>query len=105
LPFYKRVSRLWKCSISIPTFLAGLRYDVYIPELRLAVEYQGEQHFRPIEAFGGKEGFLRTVERDRLKAQLSKINGVRVEYIRYDEDILQRCQEIIQKYKPKDLQI
>jgi len=87
-----------------PPFLAGLRYDVYIPELRLAVEYQGEQHFRPIEAFGGKEGFLRTVERDRLKAQLSKINGVRVEYIRYDEDIVQRCQEIIQKYKPKDLQ-
>lgn len=84
-----------------PPFLAGLRYDVYIPELRLAVEYQGEQHFRPVEAFGGKEGFLRTVERDRLKAQLSELNGVTIEYIRYDEDIVQRCQEIIQKYKAK----
>ena len=84
-----------------PPFLAGLRYDVFIPELRLAVEYQGEQHFRPVEAFGGEEGFLRTVERDRLKAQLSEINGITIEYIRYDEDIVQRCQEIIQKYKQK----
>lgn len=82
-----------------PPFLGGLRYDVYVPALRLAVEYQGIQHFEPVECFGGEEGLRRTRERDELKARLSQQNGVTVEYIRYDEDIQQRCQDIIAKYQ------
>lgn len=82
-----------------PPFLGGLRYDIYIPELRLAIEYQGVQHFKPVERFGGEEGLRAIKERDAQKARLSALNGITIEYIRYDENIQQRCQEIIEKYR------
>jgi hypothetical protein len=51
-------------------------YDVYLPDLKIALEYQGEQHFRAIPYFGGEEGLLRTQERDRRKREISVANGV-----------------------------
>jgi hypothetical protein len=41
--------------------------DIWIPELKLAIEYDGEQHFRPVSVFGGEEGFERTKARDAMK--------------------------------------
>lgn len=85
-----------------PPFLGGLRYDIYIPELHLAVEYQGIQHFKPVERFGGEKGLRAIKERDMQKAKLSALNGIKIEYIRYDDNIQKRCHEIIEKYKPKE---
>ena len=50
--------------------------DVYVPSKKLAFEYQGQQHFEPIEFFGGQESFENRVELDRLKAHKCKANGV-----------------------------
>ncbi len=50
--------------------------DVYVPLKKLAFEYQGQQHFAPIEFFGGQESFENRVELDRLKADKCKANGV-----------------------------
>ena len=33
------------------------RIDIYFYEYNIAVEYNGEQHYYPIEYFGGKEKF------------------------------------------------
>ena len=33
--------------------------DVYIPSLKIGIEYQGMQHYEPIEYFGGEEHFFR----------------------------------------------
>lgn len=41
--------------------------DVFLPSLNIAFEYQGEQHHRPIEFFGGEEHYRKTVERDLKK--------------------------------------
>ena len=65
----------------------NMSYDVYICGLKVAIEYQGKQHFEPVEYFGGKEHFEKQQERDKLKAELSKENGVRLVYINYWEDI------------------
>ena len=46
---------------------ALMKFDAAIPALNVVFEYQGEQHFDPIEAYGGKKGFNRTIERDRQK--------------------------------------
>jgi len=43
--------------------------DIWFPELKLAIEYDGEQHFYPIEYFGGQENFEKTTQRDHLKNQ------------------------------------
>ena len=65
----------------------GMSYDVYICGLKTAIEYQGKQHFEPVEYFGGAESFQGQQERDKLKAELSRENGVKLVYINYWEDI------------------
>ena len=64
-----------------------MSYDIYIPHLHLAIEYQGKQHFEPVDFFGGLPSYLKTVERDALKLRLSIANGVRIVYINYTEAI------------------
>ena len=61
--------------------------DVFIPSLEVGLEYQGIQHFEPVDFFGGEEGFQTTQERDKRKAELCQQNGVTLIYWRYDEPI------------------
>jgi hypothetical protein len=70
-----------------PQFLRRQELDIYVPALKLAVEYMGEQHYRPVEIFGGEEGLQRTVERDKRKKTLCEQNGIRITYIKYDEPL------------------
>lgn len=64
-----------------------LSYDVYIGKLRIAIEYQGKQHFEPVDIFGGEDSFKKQKERDRIKADLSKAHGIKLVYINYWEDL------------------
>ena len=57
-----------------PNFLKPQHLDVFIPELKLGIEYQGAQHFNSVEFFGGEEGLIRTKERDRVKRKKMKDN-------------------------------
>lgn len=64
-----------------------MSYDIYLTEYDVAIEYQGQQHFKPIEYFGGREHFEAQKRRDILKKELSEKNGVKLIYINYNEDI------------------
>ena len=64
-----------------------LSYDIYICGLKIAIEYQGQQHFYPVDYFGGKEHFDSQQKRDELKLKLSKENNVSLIYINYYDDI------------------
>lgn len=64
-----------------------MSYDVYISKLKIAIEYQGKQHFEPVEFFGGEKSYLEVTERDKLKKKLSEQNGVKLKYINYWEEI------------------
>ena len=64
-----------------------MSYDVYISELKVAIEYQGKQHFEPVEFFGGEDAFRKNVKRDEVKLKLSKQNGVKLTYINYWDEI------------------
>jgi len=68
-----------------PEWLGRQRLDILLPELRLAIEYQGRQHYDPVPFFGGEEGFQQARERDKLKARLCSENGVTMVFFRYDE--------------------
>ena len=74
-----------------PAFLKSdtgyMSYDVYICGLRVVIEYQGKQHFEPVDFFGGEASHEKQVERDRLKRQLSADNGIRLVYVNYWEDV------------------
>lgn len=59
------------------------KYDFYLQGLDILVEYDGQQHFRPIDAFGGEAEFAKTVARDNEKnnlARLLKKELIRVPY-------------------------
>lgn len=81
-----------------PLWLDKLRYDAYIPQLNLAIEYQGAQHFKPVGKFGGEIALIETQRRDKKKLELSKQNNVHLEYILYTEDIDTRINEIVKNY-------
>jgi len=70
-----------------PNFLEKQRYDVFIPELNVAFEYQGIQHYKAVEYFGGKKGLAETKKRDERKRELSYENNVRIIYWEYFEPV------------------
>jgi hypothetical protein len=49
-----------------PSWLGRYVLDIYVPSLRLAIEYHGLQHYQPIDFFGGEEKFKKQQERDNL---------------------------------------
>ena len=86
---YQLVRKLFPTSTirreASPDWLGQQRLDIYLPELALSIEHQGEQHFFPIEAFGGERALERTRERDQRKRALCRENGVMVIDVRYDD--------------------
>ena len=70
-----------------------LPFDFYLPKYNLCIEFDGEQHYRPIEYFGGEEKFNNQLRRDYIKDMYcldNKISLVRISYLDYNkiEDIL-----------------
>ena len=59
-----------------PSWLGSQHLDIYIPEIKMAVEYQGIQHQRPVGYFGGNKAFKAQQRRDRQKKALCEQNGV-----------------------------
>lgn len=59
----------------------NLFLDFYLSEYNIAIEVQGEQHFVPIERFGGQEDFILRQKRDAVKNTLCKKHGIKIFYI------------------------
>lgn len=67
-----------------------LRFDFYIPDSNLLIEYDGEQHFRPIKYFNGTAGFDRLKKNEKIKEEFCKKNNIqllRLPYTMTDEEI------------------
>lgn len=54
--------------------------DIWIPELKLAIEYDGEQHFKPIIQFGGIESLKRVKKLDKIKNKKIKKHSKDIKY-------------------------
>lgn len=64
-----------------------LPFDFYLPELNICVEYQGIQHYVPIDIWGGSESLKGIKKRDKIKFNYCKENNVNLVLIKYDEEI------------------
>lgn len=64
--------------------------DVFVPSLQTGFEYQGIQHFQPVDHFGGEIGFTEVQNRDQLKKTACENNGIRIIYWLYDEPVNMR---------------
>lgn len=65
------------------------RYDFYIPEKNILIEYNGIQHYKPVDVFGGIESFVSTQQRDIAKVNLAKVKGCKLEIISYRVNTLE----------------
>ena len=55
----------------------NLELDCYNPELKLACEYSGQQHYKYLPFFHrNKDAFLNQKYRDELKLRMCKDNGI-----------------------------
>lgn len=66
------------------------RFDIFIPDLQIAIEYDGEQHFKPIDFAGkgeewAKNEFEKIKKRDEIKNEYCKINEIKLLRIPYWE--------------------
>ncbi|MFT4413374.1 hypothetical protein ACLM5H_05895 [Fredinandcohnia humi] len=64
-----------------------LRADIFIEELNLVIEYQGEQHFKPIAFMGGDEALENTKARDKEKVELCDYYNLGIVYFDYKDDL------------------
>lgn len=48
------------------------RYDFYLYELNILVEFHGLQHYEPVNVFGGDEQFALQQKRDAMKKSLAR---------------------------------
>lgn len=59
------------------------RFDFYLPDLNLAIEYQGEQHYRENSCF--KDNLKTIQRRDEIKRNYCKENNIILKEIKYTE--------------------
>lgn len=78
-----------------PKWLGRQHLDIYILELNIGIEYQGTQHYEPVDFFGGVEALKKTMERDERKMRLCKENNCNLIIVDEKYDI----EEVIKKIK------
>jgi len=80
-------------------FKKKLKFDFAIfdkfDNLKTLIEYNGIQHYKPNEYFGGKNQFEFTLKRDSLKIKYCKEKNIDIFVIKYDENIDVEISKII----------
>lgn len=63
----------------------ALRFDFFLPAKRIAIEWDGEQHYTSIPFFGGRAGLMKQKENDRRKNRYCLARGIKLYRIPYWE--------------------
>lgn len=71
----------------------NLPFDFYLPEYNICIEYDGLQHFKPIEYFGGKKTFKSIQKHDNIKNEYCKNNNINLIRIKYNENIIEKLEK------------
>jgi hypothetical protein len=83
-----------------PWWLAPQSLDIVFRDRDIAIEYQGAQHSRPIEFFGGQTAFEKQQERDANKRWLCKAHGMQLIEVHPDyllDDVVQEVRDTLGK--------
>jgi len=76
-------------------FKKPLKFDFYLPDHNICIEFNGEQHYKPFKYFGGKESFKNIQKRDMIKESFCKENNLILIKIKYNDDITKILNTII----------
>lgn len=63
--------------------IGNCSYDFFLPEQKILIEFQGEQHYYPIIFFGGQQGFETQKKNDKRKLEYAIKNNYKILYIPY----------------------
>lgn len=77
-----------------------LRFGFYLPEQKVAIEYDGLQHFKPVNFSGSnKNNYVQAYEeqlkRDKLKESYCKKKKIFLIRIKYNEDVKEKLDDIL----------
>ena len=64
-----------------------LPFDYYLPDYNTVIEYDGEQHYRPVEFFGGTKHFEKVSYHDRIKNDYCKAHNISLLRIPYFKNV------------------
>jgi hypothetical protein len=84
-----------------PDWLGRMHLDIWIPDLKIAIEYHGPQHFEEMKHFGGAESLEATKKRDALKRSACARKGVRLFEVLSLDEVPQAINEIRQAAQKK----
>ena len=66
-----------------------LPFDFYLPDYNICIEFNGKQHYEPIDFFGGKHGFILQQKRDKIKELYCINNNITLFKIKYDDNVIE----------------
>lgn len=72
-----------------------LPFDFYIPESNICIEYDGLQHFEPIDLFGGEESLKITRQHDYIKTNYCKENKITLIRIAYNQSVAEELNKFL----------
>lgn len=71
-----------------------LPFDFYLTDYNIAIEYNGKQHYEPIDYFGGQKAFDNVIMRDKIKEDYCRKNNIRLIKIAYNTNIYEELQKL-----------
>jgi very-short-patch-repair endonuclease len=75
-----------------------LQFDFYLPDYNICIEYDGIQHFKPIDFFGGEKSFSECKEKDNMKTDYCAENNISLIRIPYYDNV-DNYMNLIKNYK------
>lgn len=79
-------------------FNKDLRFDFWIPSLKTAIEYNGLQHYQPIDFFGGLKTFNEQQIRDSIKKDFCDFYGFNLLEIKYSDNVREKMSDLVNDY-------
>lgn len=67
-----------------------LPFDFFLPDHNMCIEFDGKQHFEPIDFFGGVKHLEKVQHNDRIKNKYCKDNNIKLIRIKYNEDVIEK---------------
>lgn len=68
----------------------SLPFDFYLCDSNVCIEYDGEQHYKSVEYFGGEEAFALRQKHDKIKTDYCERNGIKLIRIAYNENVKEK---------------
>jgi len=75
-----------------------LFFDFYLPKYNVCIEYDGEQHYKMMEIFGGEKRFHLQKEYDEIKNKYCTKNHIKLIRISYKDNVLNKLNTFLMPF-------